>query len=199
MQVDISNIPGTFKFSMIPEGISRFFSKTFINTLTGERTMNESVNSLTSIVGTLTVSGLGVDLTKEELQQVANLAEVLEFKKGARILEENSLSRDLYIIQEGTVSVRMDIPAIYKFEEIIAHENNYEIFGELAFISGERRSASIQAESKVTLLQIKYDSMMALFAESPVIGYKIMRNIAIIVTKRISERNKLLRKLSFYH
>jgi CRP-like cAMP-binding protein len=184
---------------MIPEGISRFFSKTFINTITGDRTMNEPVNRLTSIVGTLTVSGLGVDLTKEELQQVANLAEVLEFKKGARILEENSVSRDLYIIQEGTVSVRMDIPAIYKFEEIIARENHCEIFGELAFISGERRSASIQAETKVTLLQIRYDSLMALFAESPIIGYKIMRNIAVIVTKRIAERNKMLRKSLFYH
>jgi len=196
MEVNNSIIPGTFRFTMVHEKISRFFSKTFINRITGGRTVNETDNSLTSITGTLTVSEFGVDLNKEELQQVANLAEVLEFKKGAHILEETSVSRDLYIIQDGTVSVRMDIPAIYKFEEIIARESNCEIFGELDFISGERRSASIQAESKVTLLQIRYDSLMALFAESPII---LMRNIAVIITKRITERNKMLRKLLFYH
>lgn len=149
--------------------------------------------------GILITSGLGVGLTDEELQQVAALTVEQELTKGARVLEEGSHSRDLYVIQHGEVSVRVNLTVICILEEIVAKLNDHEVFGEFAFVSGEPRSASIQAESRVTVLQIRYDSLMDLFAKSPSIGYKMMRNIAVIITKRMAENNRKMRKLLFYN
>ncbi len=149
------------------------------------------------LTGALIGSGLGTDLTDEELRQVAALAVEHEFKKGVRILEEGSKSRDIYIILEGQVSVMLDITAMYKMEERVARMNDNGIFGEFAFLSGEARSASIQAESKVTLLLLKYETLMGFFVSHPTVGLKLMRNIGVIVTKRVADQRKMLRKLLF--
>ncbi len=159
--------------------------------------MAEQNNVPNTVEGALIASGLGVDLSDEELWQLVALAVGLEFKKGARILEEGSKSRDIYIVKEGQVSVMMDITLVQKLEERVARLNDNDIFGEFAFVSGSARSASIQAETKLSLLQFKYDDLHLLFLKNPLIGYKIMRNIAVIVTRRVTEQHKLVRKLLF--
>lgn len=151
------------------------------------------------IKSALSTSAIGIDMTDEEIQQLASLAVEAEFKKGVRILEEGSKSRDIYIILSGQVSVMMDLKAMQKLEERVARMSDGEIFGEFAFVSAEARSASIRAETKVTLLQLKYDSLMDLFAENPKIGYKMMWNISVILTKKVAEQKARLRKLLFYN
>jgi len=159
--------------------------------------MSEDVNESLAVSRLLTASGLGIDLTEKELNQIASLAESMEFKKGARILEEGSLSRDIYFIHEGQVSVMLDLKAVQKFEERVARMDPHEVFGEFAFVSGDARTASILAETKVTLFRLKHEDLTALFAKEPMIGYKIMRNIAVTVTKRVAEQHKMVRKLLF--
>ncbi len=159
--------------------------------------MAEPSTSLKSNEAVLINSCLGVDLSSEELAQVAALMAEQKFKKGARILKEGSNARDIYIIKEGQVSVMLDFTVLQNFEERIARLNEHEIFGEFAFVSGEPRTATIQAESRVTLILLRYDDLNTLFANNPVIAYKIIRNIAVIVVKRINEQHRMVRKLLF--
>ncbi len=159
--------------------------------------MAKKPKSREDIVNVLSSSGLGIDMTVEELDQIAVLAREEEFKRNARILEEGSKSRDIYMILQGEVLVLLDIPATYKFEEQVDRIKTNQIFGEFAFLSGEPRSASIQAKTKVTLLLFKYDDLLNLFASNPVIGYKFTRNVGVIVSQRVLEQQRRVRKMLF--
>ncbi len=140
-------------------------------------------------------SGLGSKLAEEELELVVGQAVQLQYKKGTRILEEKTESRDLFIIYDGEVSVKMAMNTMHFMEESVARLGKGEIFGEFSFINGEPRSATIQAEKKVSILRFDYSALIHLFEENPRIGYIMIHDLAVIATKRIKENHQKVRKL----
>jgi CRP/FNR family transcriptional regulator, cyclic AMP receptor protein len=134
-------------------------------------------------------------LTENELELVGNNAVKSQHKKGTRILEEKTESRDLFIIYDGEASVKMAMNTMHFMEESVARLSDGDIFGEFSFINGEPRSATIQAEKKVSLIHFKYDDLIKLFEENPRIGYIMIHNLAVIATKRIKENHLKMRKL----
>ncbi|MBT7617964.1 MAG: cyclic nucleotide-binding domain-containing protein [Calditrichaeota bacterium] len=140
-------------------------------------------------------SVLGQGLTDIEVELVADNAVQFQYNKGTRILEEKTESRDLFIIHDGEVSVKMAMNTMHFMEESVARLSEGEIFGEFSFINGEPRSATILAEKKVSLIHFKYDALIKLFEENPRIGYIMIHNLAVIATKRIKENHQKMRKL----
>jgi CRP/FNR family transcriptional regulator, cyclic AMP receptor protein len=140
-------------------------------------------------------SVLGQGLAEDELELVADKAVQYQYKKGSRILEEKTESRDLFIIHSGEASVKMAMNTMHFMEESVARLSEGDIFGEFSFINGEPRSATIQAEKKVSIIHFKYDDLIKLFEENPRIGYIMVHSLAVIATKRIKENHLKMRKL----
>ncbi|MDP8237447.1 MAG: cyclic nucleotide-binding domain-containing protein [Candidatus Hatepunaea meridiana] len=148
-----------------------------------------------SIKKSLINSGLGLDLTDEELNEVAGIAVELHFKKGKTIIKEDSNTRDLFILNEGQVSVRMMLPTIQFKEEVLTHISAPAIFGEFSLANGAPRSATVSADIEMIVYKLEYDQLVKLMENNYRIGYVLMRNLAAIIANRIRDNHRSSRNL----
>jgi len=139
------------------------------------------------------VSGLGIGLKEDELDLLARLAIVRYYNKDTRILKEDSKSRDIYVIREGMVSVRLKLPSEFGREEAIYQIHDGQVFGEFSLVDGSPRSATVYADNEVVAYQFIHSGLLKLLEDNPRIGYIIMRNVAKIIANRVRNTNMLWR------
>jgi CRP/FNR family cyclic AMP-dependent transcriptional regulator len=89
------------------------------------------------------------DVPDEELRVVTTFASSEEFPEGKVILREGDYSNHLFAIEEGTAKVTRD-------GEEIGELGPGDIFGEVGLLEKERRSASIEATSRVRVIKIEH-------------------------------------------
>jgi CRP/FNR family transcriptional regulator, cyclic AMP receptor protein len=94
--------------------------------------------------------------TKEQLVEMARIAERLRIQAGEVILREGRLGRELFVILEGTATVTRAGRVVN-----ILHVGDY--FGELAAIEAGPRSATVQATTDLHVLIVgprEFETMM---------------------------------------
>lgn len=155
--------------------------------------MNNNQKSTDQAVKTLQLAGLVKGMSEDEIEALAKLAEEKEYPRGAIIIQEDSKSRDLYVICCGRISIRLTLPSMESKEEIVYTMRDGQIFGELALVDGSPRSATVRAEDDVTVIRFDFDGLSGLLDSSPRIGYFLMRNIAAIIAARVRNTNMLWR------
>ena len=155
--------------------------------------MEDNPNTTEQAVKTLGLAGLVKDMSADEIEALAGLAEEKEYPRGSIIIQEDSKSRDFYVICYGRISIRLILPAMESKEEIIYTMRDGQIFGELSLVDGSPRSATVRAEDDVTVLRFDFTRMSDLLDGSPRIGYLLMRNIAAIIAARVRNTNMLWR------
>jgi CRP-like cAMP-binding protein len=153
----------------------------------------KSRKQLDPFIGTLERSGLTQGMTSEEIAELARIPQEKHFLKGAVILHEDSKSRDMYLIHEGRVSIQVSLPGGGAQEEVMYSMRDGQLFGELSLVDGAPRSASVRAEENVTVYQFDYEKTIALLDANPRIGYRLMRNLAGIISNRVRSTNMLWR------
>ena len=79
------------------------------------------------------------DTPEEILADVAALLEEVNVAAGETILHKDDVGRCMYIIVDGRVRV-------HDGDQLIAYQGARDIFGELAVLDAEPRSASVTAE-----------------------------------------------------
>ena len=131
-------------------------------------------------------------LSSDELDEVILCCDVQEFQDGEPIIKEHSLSSSLYVLEEGKVSVQIEVCLDDKtsMEEIAILETG-EVFGEIAFLEEWRRSACVKAVGAITVLKLDGDRLNWLFEKNNHIGYVMMRNLGLILARRLMDTNYL--------
>jgi serine/threonine-protein kinase len=119
------------------------------------------------------------NFTKEQVQEIMNASQVLKVKKGQVVLSEGEIDDSFYIILSGVVGVQ-------KTEKNIAKIAKGECFGEMAYLQGQSRIATIKAETDCILLKI---SGTLLDKSSESIQLLFQKNFAITLVKRLSRTN----------
>ena len=64
-----------------------------------------------------------------------------------------------------------------------------DIFGEISFLEGKRRSAGAVAVDNISTLRIDGEKLYGLFDKNPRLGYVVMRNIGCILAQRLCDIN----------
>lgn len=116
------------------------------------------------------------NFTKEQVQEIMNASQVLKAKKGQVVLTEGEIDDSFYIILSGSVAVQ-------RTEKNIATIARGECFGEMAYLQGQSRMATILAETDCILLKI---SGTLLDRSSESIQLLFQKNFAITLVKRLS-------------
>ncbi len=135
--------------------------------------------------------------TPTQLELVANLCLERTYQAGEVIFQENSDSKELYIIAQGEVEILINPATIGKGESgqeetPIARLRRGQSFGEVALVDEGLRSASARAAQKDTrLLVIQRDRLIMLCETYPQLGYRLMYNLAADLAMKI--RNTGLR------
>lgn len=134
---------------------------------------------------------LFADLEEEELERFSHVAVPRSFPAGARVFHEGDSSDACYIVREGSFRVtreHTDGRAI-----TLATLGPGEIFGELAMLDGDQRSASAEALTDGELLALPARDVRSLLARHPEIALKLVAGLV----RRLRAANVRLSRQSF--
>jgi CRP/FNR family transcriptional regulator len=134
---------------------------------------------------------LFADLEEGELERFSQVAVPRTFPAATRVFHEGDSSDACYIVSEGSFRVtreHSDGRAI-----TLATLGPGEIFGELAMLDGDTRSASAESITDGTLLALPANDVRSLLARNPEIALKLVAGLV----RRLRAANMRLSRQSF--
>jgi CRP-like cAMP-binding protein len=141
--------------------------------------------------------------TQTQLELVANLCQEKTFAPGETIFEENSSSKELYVIVQGEIDILVDpgIVGLHNQSEkvSIATLRRGQSFGEVALVDEGLRSATARAKGKeARLLVIPREKLIMLCETYPQLGYRLMYNLAADLAMKIRNADLRVREKVLY-
>ncbi len=106
-------------------------------------------------------------LSKKELAAIDRLMTPIEIKAGKEFIKEGSVGREAFIVVDGTASV-------WRNGKLIASVEKGAIMGEMALLAGTPRSATVRAETDVTVEVLNRGEFEQLLDESPGLARKLL-------------------------
>ena len=134
---------------------------------------------------------LFTELSRRELERISRLAVPRSFPAGVRVFHEGDHSDACYLVRSGDLRVtreHSDGRAI-----ALATLGPGDIFGELAMLDGEARSASVETLTDSQLLALSAADFRRLLADHPQISVKLV----VALTRRLRETNERVARQSF--
>ena len=135
------------------------------------------------------------NISEHALQEISTFCTRLELEDGDAFISENDLhSRDLFLLCNGRVEIITSSAGITSSESIIS-EQDKELFGEISWISGDKRTATVRCVDDVVAIRINGDKYMAYLQEHPETGFIVMRSTASLMADSLSATNQLLKQI----
>lgn len=113
------------------------------------------------------------ELDKEGLELVLSAARLVVFDRGKTIIRQGDRGKSLFIILDGKVRVFTYGLGGKEIPIAVLSENHF--FGEISFLTGTPRSATVQAVEEVLLCELSFDAMREVVLRSPVIRASLER------------------------
>ncbi len=144
------------------------------------------------------------DLTPDKGRKVFNILRKVTFSANEIIMKEGDVGDTMYIMLEGTVEVAKSL-VIGAVEDEDMEKNkvftrlegkHHAVFGEIALLEELKRTATIKAITDCVLYEIKKDDFLKLAATDYELGYRILLNLARIVSTRLRKADEDTIKLT---
>ena len=116
------------------------------------------------------------DFSKSQVREILNTCNIIKVFKGKVVVAEGDIDDSFYIILSGRVGVR-------KNGETVATIHRGECFGEMSYLSGRFRSATVVAETQCVMMKI---SATLLDRSSESIQVLFLRKFASTILQRLS-------------
>jgi CRP/FNR family cyclic AMP-dependent transcriptional regulator len=130
------------------------------------------------------------DLDDKTICEIEKLVSVREYPKGSMVILEEEFGDIVFIVMNGTVKItRVNDEGK---EVILAMLGEYEIFGEMAIIDGETRSANALAQENCKLLAISSEDFIKILKDNFSVSLALMRELA----KRLRKSDQHIEALS---
>jgi CRP/FNR family cyclic AMP-dependent transcriptional regulator len=134
---------------------------------------------------------LFANLDDRELAELAKIGSPEKLGAGSEVLAENEAASTVYMVADGKVSVTMK--SRRGQEAVIDEVGPGGMFGWSAVLDDQTFTAAVGTIEDSTLLAFDGDRLRQLFAENYRIGYRIVRNIALVISTRLTNlRSKLV-------
>jgi CRP/FNR family transcriptional regulator len=130
-------------------------------------------------------------LSREDLAHVAQVAMSRRFETGAVVFKEGDEGSTCYIVRTGRARAIREHPDGRSIT--LAHFDPGDIFGEMAMLDGERRSATVEATEDTEVTAILSSDMHRLLREHPDISVKLIAALG----QRLRHTNERLARQSF--
>jgi CRP/FNR family transcriptional regulator len=131
------------------------------------------------------------ELSREELERISRVSVARSFPAGVRVFHEGDHSDACYLVRKGDLRVTREHPDGRAIA--LATLGPGDIFGELAMLDGEARSASVETLSDSELLALPATDVRRLLADHPGISVKLIAAL----TRRLRETNERVARQSF--
>jgi CRP/FNR family transcriptional regulator, cyclic AMP receptor protein len=148
--------------------------------------MSESVaeNSL------LASSAIAAGMTPEHLQVLSKLAEYLTFEDGQIVMDDRDESHRLFVLLVGRASVQGT------FEQEISIAEAGTVLGELSFLDGKPRSATVRSIGTSRYAVLSRELLGTLRKDHPEVLADVLFNISISLCTKLRSTLRMLNALS---
>ena len=129
-----------------------------------------------------TFQGLG----EEILTEIERLAEEKRFTTGERLFKEGDTATHLWVVEEGTIDLRFDLPGRETSEEAtLSSVAADKIFGWSSFVPPYKYKLSAYcASDQCRVLAIERNALRDYLTAHPEIGYHVMAAMLQVVGRR---------------
>ncbi|MDC1050989.1 Crp/Fnr family transcriptional regulator [Candidatus Marinimicrobia bacterium] len=129
-------------------------------------------------------------LSDEKISALEKIVSVRDYPKGSMIILEEEFGDIVFIIKSGTVKItRVNDEGK---EVILAMLGESEIFGEMALIDGEARSANALAQEDCQLIAISSEDFISILKDNFSVSLSLMGELA----KRLRKSDQHIEALS---
>jgi CRP/FNR family cyclic AMP-dependent transcriptional regulator len=157
---------------------------------------------MNNMINFLKQSDIFYQFTPTQLELVGNLCQEVVYNSGEIIFQENSSSKELYVIVQGEVDITINRRTTGNLdlkETVVARLRRGQSFGEVALVDEGLRSASARSAQKDTrLLVIQRDKLIMLCETYPQLGYRLMHNLAADLAMKIRNTDLRIREQLLY-
>lgn len=130
------------------------------------------------------------DFTDSEVLTISKYSEKKFFQRDEIVFEEKSKDDSLYVVLKGRLQAFAHTEAGDRIP--LSHIEQGEVFGELSFLDGKQRSATILAVEDVELLQLTRKQFQKMSKTNPVISSKLISDLARVVSLRLRNADKFI-------
>lgn len=120
-------------------------------------------------------------LSRETLQAIASVSRMIDLAPGETFIREGEESKDLFLLVSGTAAAVRDSGDGSLL--VLNTMSSGDCIGELAFLDGGRRTASVRAETPCRVIDISADAIAGLANASAITG-ELKGALASVVVSR---------------
>ena len=126
-------------------------------------------------------------LSDEQIENLVKQSRVNNFGRGERVIQEGAEGDSMFVLLRGAaqVSVSKNGSSI-----AVATLNAGDCFGEMSLLTGERRTATVQAQSDCHVMEISKPVMAEVLRDSP----DCLERLSELLAKRKMENEGILKE-----
>ena len=115
-------------------------------------------------------------LSRKHLKKVAGLSTTVDFGAGDTVIQEGEPGDSFYVTVSGQAKVVTGGKTMHR---LIPGDH----FGEISLLDGQPRSASVVAETPVSLLRVERSSFLKLVRDDPDLARALLASLARMVRR----------------
>ena len=116
------------------------------------------------------------------------------FRRGDVVIKEGDTDRSLFMISKGTASVKFRLAGADR-DKRVASFSAGAIFGEVALLDHEPRSATVSADEELVCYVLDDARFRALVREHPSIAITLLTNLGRELSRRLRKANAMISQL----
>ena len=134
-------------------------------------------------------------VAEEHAKVIAAFSELTVMAAGEHAIVEGDAHQhhDLLLLVEGEVSVETRFSPLPNAMKFNLHAIGNEMFGEIAWILGGKRSASVKCRTSCKFIKINGSRFFDYCNAHPAVGVELMTRIAAVTAQRVTHLTDLLR------
>ena len=166
---------------------AQWFSKTFPQFADGSSTRYMGIEKFNSLLnGKIQFADhpLFKGIAPEQLTTILQYGVFLHPKAGDLIHREGESSTEVFVLLQGSIELLVDVNSHH--QKVLRTLNAGDVFGELAFVSGQRRMTTARALCNTELLAISGASAEKLAMTRPELAAPLFLNISRLLANRVT-------------
>ena len=133
-------------------------------------------------------------LTAAERELVGRTLERRVYQRGDIVIKEGETDRSLFMISKGTASVKVSLAGQAR-ERRLASFSPGAVFGEVALLDEEPRSATVTADEELVCYVLDDARFRAITRAHPSIAIKLLTNLSRELSRRLRKANAMISHL----
>ncbi len=116
-------------------------------------------------------------LSPRHLRRLADLTEQHRYMEGARVVREGDVGDTFYVILEGEAKV------VGRTGRAVNRLRPGDFFGEISLMDGGPRTASVVADTSLTMLALPRKAFLQVIELEPEVGVKLLNHAASMLRR----------------